>query len=42
MSASWEKALMAAVARSECTHNPITSALMPVSRPVFQGDVAKD
>ena len=27
---------MAAVARSECTHGPLTSALMPVSRPYLR------
>ena len=36
MSASWESALVAAVARRECTHNPFTSALMPVARPYFR------
>src|SRR6516225_467359 len=33
MSESCDSALVAAVARSECTHNPITSPLMPVSAP---------
>jgi hypothetical protein len=28
-------AFVEAVARNECTHNPFTSALMPVSSPYF-------
>ena len=36
ISASCESALVAAVARSECTQRPFTSALMPVSRPYFR------
>jgi hypothetical protein len=36
MSASCERALVAAVARSECPQRPFTSALMPVSRPYFR------
>jgi hypothetical protein len=36
ISASWESALVAAVARRECTHSPFTSAVMPVSRPYFR------
>jgi hypothetical protein len=35
MSASFESAFVAAVARSKCTHSPMTSALMPVSRLYF-------
>ena len=35
-------ALVAAVARNECTHRPLTSALMPVSQAVFANDVAID
>jgi hypothetical protein len=35
MSASCESAFVADVARSECTHSPITSALTPVARPYF-------
>ncbi len=42
MSASCERAFVAAVARIECTHRPLTSALMPVSRPYFSDDVAVD
>jgi len=33
MSASFKSALVAAVARIECRHSPLTSTLMPVSRP---------
>src|ERR1017187_7174755 len=36
ISASCESAFVAAVARSECTHSPLTSALMPVSRPYLR------
>jgi hypothetical protein len=32
MSASFESAFVAAVARIECTHTPIASALIPVAR----------
>ena len=42
MSASFESAFVAAVARNECTQSPFTSALMPVSRPYFHDDVAID
>ena len=35
MSASWDSALVAAVALSEYTHNPFTSALMPAIWPYF-------
>jgi hypothetical protein len=35
MSASFESAFVAAVARIECTQTPIASALMPVSLVYF-------
>ena len=36
ISASCNSVFVAAVARSECTHSPLTSALMPVSRPYLR------
>ena len=40
ISASFESPFAAVVARIECTHNPTTSASMPVLAPVFHDDVA--
>jgi hypothetical protein len=42
MSASCERALVAAVARSECTHNPIQLGADAGLEPVFLDDVAVD
>ena len=42
MSASFESALVAAVARNECTHSPFTWALMPVMSSVFAHNVTVD
>src|SRR5271165_5098668 len=36
ISESCDRAFVAAVARSECTHSPLTSALTPVSKPYFR------
>lgn len=35
MSASYARALVAAVARIECTHSPLTSIFKPVTCPYF-------
>jgi len=38
--ASFERAFLAAVARSECAQRPFTGALIPVFQPVFYEDIA--